>query len=77
MISNEIKIIKAIDFFKTHYIGAALLETGVVIHMRSDGSALGEDGRTYYTVSQDDENGDCEILGYSCDIDSPIDDTTI
>ena len=41
-----------------------------------DGSAIGDDGRTYYAVSRDDPAGDCEVLGYSCEIDAPIDETT-
>ena len=57
---------------RTKYIGAARLENGVVIHLRTDGSALGEDGKIYYAVSVDDVNGDCEIIGYSCDIKEPL-----
>ena len=62
MIPDDINIIKAVDYFVNHFIGSAVLETGVVIHMKEDGSALGEDGKIYYTVSQDDEDGNCDIL---------------
>ncbi len=74
MLANTIDFIKPIRYMKTCFVGTAVLETGVVIHMRSDGSALGDDGKTYYTVSRNDENGECEVLGYSSDIDAPVDD---
>ena len=73
MPKRDINIIRAVQFLRTNYIGAAILETGVMIHMRSDGSALGEDGRIFYAVSEYDENGDCEILGYSSEIKEPLD----
>ena len=74
-IPDNITIHEGIEFLPSSYICDVLLSNGVIVHLREDGSAVGDDGKMYYSVSRDDENGDCELLGYSCDIDAPVDDT--
>jgi|LSQX01.3.fsa_nt_gb hypothetical protein len=54
------------------FIGAAKLDNEVCIFLRSDGSALGCDGRTYFAITKDDENGDCVVIGYNADVSRPI-----
>ncbi len=69
---NNLIIHKAVSWFSDEFIGAAKLDNGVCLFLRSDGSALGSDGRTFFVISDDDENGDCVVLGYSADISSPM-----
>ena len=76
IIPDDITIYKEVKVLPPRFICDVLLENGVIIHVRSDGSAAGDDGKTYYAVSRDNDAGDCEILGYSCEIDAPIDETT-
>ncbi|HBL40381.1 MAG TPA: hypothetical protein DDY98_01955 [Ruminococcaceae bacterium] len=76
IIPNDITIWKELKVLPQKYICDILLENGVVIHVRDDGSADGEDGKTYYAVSQDNAAGNCEILGYSSEITAPIDEIT-
>ncbi len=76
IIPNDITIWKEIEVLPKKYICDLLLENGVIIHVRDDGSADGDDGKTYYTVSQDNAAGDCEVLGYSSEITARIDEIT-
>ncbi len=76
IIPDDITIFKEMKVLPPKYICDILLENGVVIHVCGDGSALGDDGKVYYAVSRDNAAGDCEVLGYSCEIDAPIDETT-
>jgi len=69
---NDFTIHKAVSWFSDEFIGAVKLENGVYIFLRSDGSALGCDGCTYFEITEDDENGDCVVLGYSANISSPM-----
>lgn len=49
-------IFKETEFSPTAYIAKATLESGVEILIREDGSADGNDGKTYYNVSQEVED---------------------
>ena len=76
IIPEDITIYKEVKTLPRTYLCDILLENGVIIHVCGDGSAIGDDGRVYYAVSQDNAAGDCEIIGYSSDIDEPIDEVT-
>lgn len=67
-----IKIFKQVEKFQEVVMCAVKLENGVIIHLKADGSAFGDDGNTYYVVYENDMNGDCEIIGYSKDINKPL-----
>lgn len=69
---HDFTIHKTVSWFSDEFIGAVKLDNGVCIFLRSDGSALGCDGHTYFVITDDDENGDCVVLGYSTDISSPM-----
>ena len=64
----DVVIHKAVEWLSDDFVGAAKLDNNVLIFLRADGSALGCDGRTYFVVTGDDENGDCVVLGYRAEI---------
>ncbi len=47
----------------------AKLDNGVTL-LVFDGYALGSDGKTYYHIGREDEEGDLLTIGWSCDVDS-------
>lgn len=67
-----IKIFKQVEKFQEVVMCAVKLENGVIIHLRTDGSAFGDDGNIYYVVFKNNKNGECVIIGYSKDIDKPL-----
>lgn len=71
MKEKRINILKEISMTETKYIFDLILENGVLLHVKEDGSADGADGNCYYCVSKlvDDE---VEVLGWSKDIDKPL-----
>ena len=46
----------------------AKLDNGVTL-LVFDGYALGSDGKTYYHIGREDEEGDLLTVGWSCDVD--------
>ncbi len=75
MIPENIEIHIEVKRMPAEYIYDVIIDNGVLLHCCMDGSAIGSDGKTYYAVAHDDENMDYELIGYSADIDAPIDDT--
>ena len=67
-----IKIFRQVEKLPEVVMCAVKLENGVIIHLRTDGSAFGNDGNTYYVVYQNNKHGDCRVIGYSKDIDKPL-----
>lgn len=63
------KIHRQIEIKQPLYI--AKLDSGVIINVY-DGYALGSDGRTYYHVGKEDENGILQTVGWCCDTDKPM-----
>lgn len=47
----------------------AKLDNGVTL-LVFDGYSLGSDGKTYYHIGQEDEEGILQTVGWSCDVDS-------
>ena len=47
----------------------AKLDNGVTL-LVFDGYALGSDGKIYYHIGQEDEEGILQTVGWSCDVDS-------
>ena len=47
----------------------AKLDNGVTL-LVFDGYSLGSDGKTYYHIGREDEEGDLLTVGWSCDVDS-------
>lgn len=47
------------------------LDNGVTL-LVFDGYALGSDGKTYYHVGSEDEDGDLITEGWSCEIDKAV-----
>ncbi len=47
------------------------LDNGVTL-LVFDGYALGSDGKTYYHVGMEDEDGDLLTAGWSCEIDKAV-----
>ncbi|MGN1194259.1 MAG: hypothetical protein ACI4SB_02120 [Acutalibacteraceae bacterium] len=45
----------------------ATLDNGVTVQVYGD-YALGDDGKTYYHVGKEDENGLLVTVGWSCDV---------
>ncbi len=68
---HDVIIHKTVEWISDDFIGAAMLDNNVMIFLRTDGSALGCDGRTYHVVAEEDNNGDCVVLGYSTGDDPP------
>ena len=68
---DNIKILEEKEFYSHHFLYMATLENGIKICVKDDGSAIGEDGTTYYSISKtvDDE---LEILGWSSEVDGQI-----
>ena len=57
--------------FDNRYVGAAALENGVTVYVRTDGTADGSDGKRYVHVAL--ERGDTlEELGWTTQADKPI-----
>lgn len=57
---------KETEIFYPLYV--AKLENGVTIEVYGD-SAKGSDGKTYYHVGKEDQQGDMYTLGWTCDSD--------
>ena len=68
IVLNKIKILKEIEFRPHNILYEAVLENGVKVLVKDDGTAIGENGVTYYNVSCDDGD-EIEILGWSDEID--------
>ena len=49
----------------------AKLDNGIAL-LVFDGYALGSDGKTYYHIGREDEDGILQTVGWSCDVDSEI-----
>lgn len=47
----------------------AKLDNGITL-LVFDGYALGSDGKTYYHIGREDEEGILQTVGWSCDVDS-------
>ena len=62
-INQEVENIKTIAIFK--------LDNGVTL-LVFDGYALGSDGKTYYHIGREDEEGVLLTVGWSCDVNEPI-----
>ena len=62
------KIFKEVATEEVKILYTATLENGVHIDVYGD-YALGSDGKTYYHVGFEDEEGVLQTLGWSCDID--------
>ena len=58
-INQEVENIKPIAVLK--------LDNGVII-LVFDGYALGSDGKTYYHIGREDEEGDLLTVGWSCEV---------
>lgn len=54
-----------------HPLYVAKLENGVTLEVYGD-SAKGSDGKTYYHVGKEDEQGDMYTVGWSFDIDEAV-----
>lgn len=52
-------------------ITAFKLDNGVTI-FAFDGYALGTDGKTYYHIGREDEDGDLVTLGWSCEVEHSV-----
>ena len=63
--------LKEIKFEETKVLYSAELENGVHIDIYGD-YALGSDGKTYYYVGFEDEEGVLQTWGWSCDIDGTV-----
>lgn len=65
------EIFKEISAQETCYVFDVIIENGVLLHVRPDGSADGVDGNRYYVVSDlvDDE---VVVKGWCKDIDKPL-----
>lgn len=63
--------LKEIKFEETKVLYSAELENGVHIDIYGD-YALGSDGKTYYHVGFEDEEGVLQTVGWSCDIDGTV-----
>lgn len=50
---------------------AATLENGVNINVYGD-YAEGSDGKTYYHVGREDEEGDLQTIGWSCEVSEAV-----
>ncbi|MBQ7295573.1 MAG: hypothetical protein IJW86_05200 [Clostridia bacterium] len=59
-IHKSVEILKPIAVFK--------LDNDVTL-LVFDGYALGSDGKTYYHIGKEDEDGDLITLGWSCEVD--------
>lgn len=68
---NGIEIFGESEITETKYIFDLTLESGVVLHVKEDGSADGEDGNAYFCVSRI-VGGEVEVIGWSKDIDKPL-----
>lgn len=68
---KKVKILKEIEYHPHHFLYEATLENGVKILVKDDGSAIGEDGVTYYNVCRENDD-EIEIIGWSCEIDKQI-----
>lgn len=68
---DGIEILSEISITETKYVFDLILENGVLLHVKEDGSADGEDGNPYFCVSRL-TNGEIEVLGWSKDIDKPL-----
>ncbi|MBQ7295968.1 MAG: hypothetical protein IJW86_07220 [Clostridia bacterium] len=47
------------------------LDNGVTL-LVFDGYALGSDGKTYYHIGREDEEGDLITVGWSCEVSEPM-----
>lgn len=63
--------LKEIKFEETKVLYSAELENGVHLDVYGD-YALGSDGKTYYHVGVEDEEGVLQTLGWNCDIERPV-----
>ncbi|MBR2892286.1 MAG: hypothetical protein IKB94_00380 [Clostridia bacterium] len=61
-IHKPIEALKPIAVFK--------LDNGVIL-LVFDGYALGSDGKTYYHIGREDEEGDLLTVGWSCEVSEP------
>ena len=61
-INQEVENIKPIAVLK--------LDNGVTL-LVFDGYALGSDGKTYYHIGREDEEGDLLTVGWSCEVSVP------
>lgn len=61
-IHKPIEALKPIAVFK--------LDNGVIL-LVFDGYALGSDGKTYYHIGREDEEGDQLTVGWSCEVSEP------
>lgn len=68
---NKIKIWKEIEYRPHNILYEAVLENGVRVLVKDDGTAIGDNGVTYYNVSRDDGD-EIVILGWSDEIDSQL-----
>ncbi len=58
-IHKQTETLKPIAVFK--------LDNGVIL-LVFDGYALGSDGKTYYHIGSEDEDGDLITVGWSCEV---------
>lgn len=75
MSGNNVAYVKVKKVLDTEYIFDIELETGIVIHVRRDGTAIDDSGILYYSVSkvdEDDEEQDVEVLGWSSEISEAV-----
>ncbi len=61
-INQEVENIKPIAVLK--------LDNGVML-LVFDGYALGSDGKIYYHIGREDEEGDLLTVGWSCEVSAP------
>lgn len=66
----RMKIWKELSF-DNRYIGAAALENGVTVYVRTDGSADGSDGNRYFHVARE-RGGMLEELGWTTEALAPV-----
>lgn len=65
------KIFKEVETKEVKILYTAVLDSGVHIDVYGD-YALGSDGKNYYHVGHEDEDGVLLTDGWSCDIDRPL-----
>lgn len=65
------KIFKEVETEEVKILYTAVLDNGVHIDVYGD-YALGSDGKKYYHVGYEDEEGVLQTLGWNCDIERPV-----
>lgn len=65
------KIFKEVETEEVQILYTATLENGVRLEVYGD-YAIGDDGKTYYHVGFEDEEGILQTLGWSCEADSLV-----